>query len=159
VRRLASVVATILVADSLGIASAASGVRAPHLPEKAATNSVAAFPCPRNPVATVDIEACEGHALLGFGHTFNQRVSVLWPLLDAAARRAFVRAHTAWLTYRDQECRARAGEARGGTAAGVVFGQCQVALTRARVRELTETLDDYCQGRARTGPYRRCPRA
>jgi uncharacterized protein YecT (DUF1311 family) len=120
---------------------------------------VDSFPCPRKPIATVDIEACAGHALLKLGHTFNQRVAVLWPLLDGDARRAFVRAHVAWLAYRDQECRARPHQHAEGTAADVVLAECQVKLTRARVNEVAESLDDYCHGRARTGPYRRCPRS
>ena len=143
---------------SVGSASAKSRLQPPHLPERPGANSVASFPCPRNPVATIDIEACQGHALLKLGHIFNQRVSVLWMLLDADARRTFLRAHAAWLTYRNEECAARAREDAGGTAEAVVFGQCQVELTRARVSEISETLGDYCQGRARTGPARRCPR-
>jgi uncharacterized protein YecT (DUF1311 family) len=156
--RVGLLVAAIVVISSAGNAVAASRLRAPRLPEKATSNSVDSFPCPRNPIATVDIEACQGHALLKLAHTFNQRVSVLWPLLDAEARRDFVRAHIAWLTYRNQGCRARAREEAGGTAEGVVFVQCQVELTRARVNEVSATLNDYCQGRARTGLYRRCPR-
>jgi uncharacterized protein YecT (DUF1311 family) len=156
--RVGLMAAVILVFSSTWNACAASRLSAPQLPEKATRNSVDSFPCPRDPIATLDIEACQGHALLRLGHTFNQRVSVLWLLLDTGARRAFVHAHVAWLTYRDQECRARAQADAGGTAEGVVRGQCEVVLTRARVNEVRETLDDYCEGRVRTGPYRKCPR-
>lgn len=155
--RIGLMVAALVLASG-GSATAARRLHPPHLPEKAAPNSVDSFPCPRNPVATVDIEACQGHALLKLGHIFNQRVSVLWLLLDPDGRRAFFRAHVAWLTYRDEECTARAREVAGGTAEPVVFSQCQLELTRARVEEISETLNDYCQGRVRTGPRRRCPR-
>src|SRR6266550_1310012 len=133
--RVGLMAGVILAFSSTGDACAASRLSAPRLPEKATPNSVDSFPCPRNPIATLDIEACQGHALLRLGNTFNQRVSVLWPLLDAEARRAVVRAHVAWLTYRDQECRARAQADAGGTAEGVLFGQCRLVLTRARVNE------------------------
>ena len=154
-----SLIAAILALGPQATArGAATPLRPPHLPEKATPNSVASFPCRRSPVSTLDIEACEGHALLKLGHTFNERVSVLWPLLDTAARGAFVRAHAAWLDYRRQECTASARRDLGGTGAGVVFGQCEIDLTRARVSEVGQTVSDYCSGRVRTGPYRRCPR-
>jgi len=146
----------------VGLALAASSFAAaatgpPRLPEKAAPDSVASFPCPKNPVSTVDVEACEGRALLRLGHVFNERVSVLWSLLDAQARKDFRAAHDAWFSYREHECAALARQAVGGTEAGVIFAQCEVALTRARVTEVTAMLNAYCQGRARTGPYRKCP--
>jgi uncharacterized protein YecT (DUF1311 family) len=105
----------------------------------------------------VDIEACEGHKQLKLDREFNKPTAALWPILDTSGRRALVRAHTAWLTYSDEECKARAREALGGTAAGVVFAQCETEMTRARVSELAETVSDYCDGRVKTGRYRGCP--
>jgi uncharacterized protein YecT (DUF1311 family) len=152
-RRIGLLVALVLVWSPV----AAARTVPPRLPEKAEPNSVASFPCPRSPVSTIDIEACEGHALLKLDHVFNERASVLWSLLDSQGRRGFVAAHAAWLSYRKHECNVRSREAVGGTAAGVIFGQCEVDLTHAHVAELSTTLNGYCQGRARTGPYRKCP--
>jgi uncharacterized protein YecT (DUF1311 family) len=85
------------------------------------------------------------------------QVAVLWSVLDARARRAFSRAHDAWLAYRDQDCRARARARVGGSAEPIVYGQCEVELTAARVKDVKSTLALYCEGAARVGPYRRCP--
>jgi hypothetical protein len=46
----------------------------------------------------------------------------------------------------------------GGTAAGVVAADCEEQRTQQRVREVRGTLALYCQGRPRTGRFRRCPR-
>lgn len=105
----------------------------------------------------MDIEACEGHKQLKLDREFNKLTAALWPILDPTGRRELVRAHTAWLTYSGEECSAHAREALGGTAAGVVFAQCETEMTKARVSEVAETVSDYCDGRVKTGPYRGCP--
>jgi uncharacterized protein YecT (DUF1311 family) len=107
-------------------------------------------------VTTVDIEACEGRQLLSLGRQFNVKVAALWPILDASSRSAFLRANTAWLTYRDQACTARARLFAGGSAFPVVYGQCEIDLTAARLKEVSSTLRYYCQGAARVGRYRGC---
>jgi hypothetical protein len=60
-----------------------------------------------------------------------------WSIPDPAGRRAFLRAHDAWLTYRDQACAARSRAFVGGTAAPVTYGQCEVELTSARLKEVS----------------------
>lgn len=148
---------TFLVVISCSAATTQAADGPPTLPTKAAPNSVASFPCPRSPISTVDIEACEAQQLLRLGRDFNKQVGVLWALLDTLGRRAFIRAHHAWLTYRDQECQARARAFAGGTAAPVTYGHCKTELTAVRVKEIKTTLILYCEGRVRTGPRRRCP--
>jgi hypothetical protein len=85
--------------------------------------------------------------------------AVLWSILDAPGRQAFVLAHRAWITYRRQECTALARARVGGSAAPVVYGQCEIELTTARVEEVRSTLAVYCEGAVRVGPYRHCPRS
>ncbi len=147
-----------VVVTAAGLCSTAQArLTRPTLPVKASPNSVASFPCPRNPIATVDIEACEGHKQLKLDREFNRLTAVLWPLLDKLGRRSFVKAHQAWLVYSGGECNARSREIVGGTGAGVVFAECETEMTKARVTELAETVDFYCGGRVRTGAYRKCP--
>ena len=64
---------------------------------------------------------------------FNTQATVLWSILDTAGRGAFTRAHAAWLTYRGQECNARARAFVGGTAAPISFGRCEIELTTAHL--------------------------
>jgi uncharacterized protein YecT (DUF1311 family) len=148
----------VLAAAASFSATAHGALRRPTLPVRASPNSVAGFPCPRSPIATLDIEACEGHKQLALGRHFNRLTAVLWPILDATGRGEFVSAHRAWLAYRDAECSAQARAVLAGTAAGVIFAVCETAITRTRVKELAGTVAEYCGGRVKTGPYRHCPR-
>jgi uncharacterized protein YecT (DUF1311 family) len=129
------------------------------LPVKASPHSVATFPCPRNSGTTVAIEACEARRLLKLDRRFNAVSAALWSVLDQRGRRSFVRAHGAWLAYRANVCATQARAFAGGTAAPVVYGRCELDLTAARIREVRATLALYCQGKARTGRFRRCPRS
>ena len=62
-----------------------------------------------------------------------------------------------WLRYRAAECSADARAYLGGTLAAIVFGRCELTLTKSRIKEVAAMVGDYCTGRAGTGPYRRCP--
>ena len=150
-------VLTGLVMIGWSSATAEAAPRPPTLPVKASPHSVANFPCPRKPISTVDIEACEGQQLLQVDREFNKQAAVLWSVLDPPGRQEFSRAHAAWLTYRDQWCHLAARAYLGGTAAGVVAGQCQTTLTAAWVKEVKSTGSLYCQGKVRAGRYRQCP--
>jgi uncharacterized protein YecT (DUF1311 family) len=140
-------------------ATAHGALKRPTLPVRASPNTISSFPCPRNPIATLDIEACEGHKQLSLGRDFNRLTAALWPILDATGRSEFVSAQRAWLTYRDDECSARARAVLGGTAAGIIFAVCETEMTRTRVKELAGTVAEYCDGRVKTGRYRHCPRS
>jgi uncharacterized protein YecT (DUF1311 family) len=118
---------------------------------------VARFPCPKKPTSTVAIEACQAQRLLNLDRKFNREAAVLWSVLDVPGRRAFVRAHRAWLTCRHQQCETEAAAFSGGTAAPVTYGACELRLTAARVNELAATIKLCCQGRVRAGRFRRCP--
>ena len=135
----------------------AAALSPPTFPVKASPNSLASFPCPRKPVSTLAIEACEARKLLRVDRAFNRQASVLWSVLDTLGRGAFVRAHAAWLTYRDQECRFEARAFLGGTLAGLEGGLCQTRLTAVWLHEVKGAVADYCQGKVRTGRYRKCP--
>lgn len=148
---------TVLVVIGWSSATTQAALSPPTLPVKASPNSVASFPCPHKPISTRDIEACEGRKLLRVDREFNKQAAVLWSVLDTLGRRAFVRAHDAWLTYRDQKCHLVARAYLGGTAAGLVAGQCQTTLTAAWVKDVKSAVSLYCQGKVRAGRYRECP--
>jgi len=149
--------ALVLVAAAGFVLGADAALRPPTLPTTAGPHSVARFPCPKRPSTTVAIEACQARRLLKLDRKFNREAAVLWSVLDVAGRRAFVRAHRAWLTYRHQQCETEAGAFSGGTAAPVTYGACELRVTAARVNELAATIKLYCQGRVRAGRFRRCP--
>ena len=154
--RCAGVSLVLLAASSFLSAEAASGP--PTLPTKAGPHSVARLACPKKPTTTVAIEACQARQLLQLDGNFNRKGAVLWSVLDAAGRQSFARAHRVWLTYRRQECDTEAKALSGGSAAPVMYGACEIELTAARIRRLAHTIALYCQGKVRTGRFRRCPR-
>ena len=156
--RSALILGAIVVLTASLTVSIAAATGPPRLPLKAAPSSVAAFKCPPKPVSTVDLEACAGHQLLTLDRTFDGEVAALWPLLDDTARKELARAQQAWLTYRDQACEVEARAYVGGTEAPVAYGQCEIRLTSARIKDVSASLALYCQGRDRTGPARHCPR-
>ena len=149
----------VLVGIGWSSSPTAASLGPPTLPVRASPSSVASFPCPGKPISTLEIEACEARKLLRVDREFNNRASVLWSVLDPLGRQAFVRAHDAWLTYRDQKCHLVARAYLGGTAAGPVAGHCQTTLTVAWVEEVKSAVSLYCQGKARAGRFHRCPRA
>ncbi len=158
VRRVGSAL-IVLVVTGWSASTTRAALLPPSLPVRASPNSVASFPCPQNAISTVDMEACEGRRLLEVDREFNREAAVLWSILDGPGRRAFARAHDAWLAYRHHVCAVSARAYLGGTAAGVIAGHCQRALTAAWLKEVKSTVALYCQGKVRAGRFRRCPRS
>jgi uncharacterized protein YecT (DUF1311 family) len=103
-------------------------------------------------------DACAAHQLLKLDRTFNRDVRVLWPMLDGTGRREFARGQTAWSDYVTHECDVDAREYLGGSETPISVVYCDDSLTQARVQDVAGMLSLYCQGKVRTGPYRRCPR-
>jgi uncharacterized protein YecT (DUF1311 family) len=149
----------ILMCATSGSASAQAALRQPALPVRAAPNSLASFPCPRKPISTLAIEACAARRLLRIDREFNKQAGVLWSVLDAPSRRAFLRAHRAWLTHRDQWCEVAARRYLGGTAASVEAGQCQIDVTTAWVKDVRLMVAFYCRGVVKADRFRQCPRS
>jgi uncharacterized protein YecT (DUF1311 family) len=158
VRRCAGLLTIALIVLGCSAPAKQEVLAPPRLPVRASPNSVASFPCPRKPVSTLELEACDGRRLLALGRSFNRQANVLWSMLDPAGRRAFARAHRAWLSYRDQRCTVDARAYAGGTAAGPTAGRCRNALTAAWLRDVESSVALYCQGKVRAGRFRNCPR-
>jgi uncharacterized protein YecT (DUF1311 family) len=51
-------------------------------------------------------------------------------------------AQDAWVTYRDLECKAEAGQEAGGSIQPTVLANCMESITRARIQQLHDTYDD-----------------
>jgi uncharacterized protein YecT (DUF1311 family) len=79
----------------------------------------------------------------------------LWPGLIAGAREAdreldrsyderpgyedtLRRAQRAWIAFRDEHCTWQGYEARGGSMETMLYQGCRAALTRERIRQLTQ---------------------
>ena len=116
----------------------------PSLPTKASSDSPQ---CPRHPKTTVDYEACAGLRAFKLDARFDRAVTALWPLLDAIGRQEFADGQRAWNHYVAQDCHVEAREYLGGTEAPLATAYCEVALTRARVKEVAGTLASYRQGK------------
>jgi uncharacterized protein YecT (DUF1311 family) len=50
-------------------------------------------------------------------------------------------AQRAWLTYRDEHCRLRSFEMRGGSMEPFIFQSCRARVTKERTRELQEYVE------------------
>jgi uncharacterized protein YecT (DUF1311 family) len=115
-------------------------LKPPRLRTSPTAFSVGQFACPKNPVSTVEIESCLVRRKLALNASINRRVTVVFRLLkerrSARALRRFVQDERAWLSYRDASCRSPSDIYEGGTASGVVYGDCVVKLNAAHLREL-----------------------
>jgi uncharacterized protein YecT (DUF1311 family) len=60
---------------------------------------------------------------------------------DAKAKELLEKSQAAWLAYRDSECRLEGDATRGGSLQPVLAAECEVRLTRQRIRDLTDHLD------------------
>lgn len=51
-------------------------------------------------------------------------------------------AQDAWVTYRDLECKAEAGQEAGGSIQPTILANCMETITRARIQQLHDTYDE-----------------
>lgn len=100
------------------------------------------LPCPKHPVATLDVEGCDEQAILKSDRTINADARAIFNLLAPTERAGFVAGERAWLSYRKLSCAAEASKYAGGTLAGVVDAGCVVRRNQAHVRDLAETLSE-----------------
>ncbi len=61
--------------------------------------------------------------------------------LDPGAREQLVKAQKAWLQFRDADCDFEAEAVRGGSAYQSEYIRCQLTRTRAREKELRESMN------------------
>lgn len=120
-------------------------VRPQLLPTRAGADSVARFRC-RTPGSTVEMESCVERQILRLNKRVNALVRTAWNSLDDAGRRYLAAAQQGWQVYMENECTRNSGawpepssphSYVGGSGAPLLYGTCEVTLTRSRIRELT----------------------
>jgi uncharacterized protein YecT (DUF1311 family) len=94
------------------------------------------LPCPMHPQTTIALEGCQEQAILAGDAAVNARVKVVFRLLPASGRPAFVAGEQAWLRYRTESCNAEVAIYAGGTLQPVEFASCVVGRNKAHVAEL-----------------------
>jgi uncharacterized protein YecT (DUF1311 family) len=88
-------------------------------------------------VTQADLNFCTA---IGYGHA-DTALNAVWPRALAMARRMgggdqLLAAQRAWLTFRDAECEAENAGSTGGSMHGMSVGQCRIAATNDRIRQL-----------------------
>jgi uncharacterized protein YecT (DUF1311 family) len=131
--RLALVAALAMV--PAGATAAASSLEPPVISEPFAKS---VLPCPAQPKSTLDLVGCGEHKILASDAAIDRRARTIFFLLQGRATRGrFVRGERAWLAYRRAVCASRADVYVGGSAAQVVFVDCEVELNAAHLGDLT----------------------
>lgn len=59
---------------------------------------------------------------------------------DSQSKKELIDAETAWIKFRDRDCRFAAGLNRGGSIASMIQSQCVANLTRQRTKQLEDYL-------------------
>lgn len=117
----------------LAVAAAVAGLTLAGGGASAATGRDTYSNCLKHAQSTFDMDQCVG----------NER-SRLKPLLAAAynklltmpGKRLIVLSQKAWLTYEKRDCAYAGNAAKGGTLQPILEGECLVARTRTRIKDL-----------------------
>jgi uncharacterized protein YecT (DUF1311 family) len=93
---------------------------------------------------TVQMEGCAEQQILASDRRIDSlNRSIFGKLLDAAARRRLIAAHSAWLAYRHAYCLSESDVFEGGTEAGVVFADCVAGVNSQHVKDLQRFLASF----------------
>jgi uncharacterized protein YecT (DUF1311 family) len=119
----------------LAITAAAAGLVLSGGGASAATGRDTYSTCLKHAQSTFDMDQCVG----------NERKR-LRPLLAAAynkllampGKRLIVQSQKAWLAYEKRDCAYAGNAAKGGTLQPIIEGECLVARTRTRIKDLKE---------------------
>lgn len=96
--------------------------------------------CPSKPRTTLQIEGCAEHRVLALDRTIDSLNARVFATLSRSGRAVFVRANTAWVSYRNGECTAQASIYRGGSIQPVAYVNCLVSIDGSHVSELKAML-------------------
>jgi uncharacterized protein YecT (DUF1311 family) len=128
-----------------GLASAPAATSAATLSIPPIHEPFTVLPCTGKPSqrTTVQLEGCAEHQILkGDKRIDTLNREVLNNLGSKAAKRRFIAAHKAWLSYRRAYCTSRADVTPGGTEAPVEAATCAVSLNTQHVKDLTAFADE-----------------
>jgi uncharacterized protein YecT (DUF1311 family) len=139
-RRLMGV-AILATAGLLGVGPVASvaSAGAPKLAPPVIREPFTVLPCTGTPSerTTVQQEGCAEHTILTTDAQINALArSIFSALPDAPARRRFVAAQKAWITYRRADCLSASDLFEGGSGAVVLDALCTVDRNRQRRSDL-----------------------
>lgn len=85
---------------------------------------------------TYDMDQCFGAAMKRRDAELTKTLNMIRPHLDAKEQALLSAAQTAWIAYREAQCRAVEDLYRGGTIAPIQYGSCVEGVTRDRIDEL-----------------------
>jgi len=85
---------------------------------------------------TVGQEGCGEHEVLAADKQLNADVKVIVGLLDKSTTRAFVKAQTTWITYRNEDCTSQADIYQGGTELPDAYVYCLARDDSSRRQDL-----------------------
>jgi uncharacterized protein YecT (DUF1311 family) len=95
------------------------------------------LPCPKHPTTTLEQEGCAEHAIVRTDHRIDRVAKAIFTRLgDAAARRRFIDAQTAWLAYRRADCASVSDKYEGGTLAALVAASCTADRSAQHLKEV-----------------------
>ncbi len=95
------------------------------------------LPCPKNPQTTLELEGCAEQRILATDAKINAVAKTIFGRLqDDAAKRHFIAAQKAWVSFRKADCTSVGDKYEGGTLAGVVAAQCTADRSTQRLKEL-----------------------
>lgn len=111
------------------------------------TESFTHLPCEKN--TTIGQEGCAEAQLLRADRRINREVSLMFTLLSTGSqKRAFIKAESAWLTYRGADCSSVADVYQGGSLEPVQYALCEISDDEAKSTSLQSFFTLLEQGRS-----------
>jgi uncharacterized protein YecT (DUF1311 family) len=134
---------SIVAAAMVGVAFAAVGAHTlspPVMHEPFPAASCTGSPSNRS---TVGLEMCAEASILASDKKIDTlNAQIFAKLFDNASRRDFVAGHNAWVAYRKSFCQSESDVFKGGTLAGVEYGNCVADTNTEHVKDLSSFLRD-----------------
>ena len=62
---------------------------------------------------------------------------------QAIAEESLLKAHRAWINYRDGHCEADGGQFAGGSIQPLIINSCKASMTRRRTEELLQLMQEF----------------
>ncbi len=115
-----------------------------HLAAAAVTAAALAVSAParaqdpscRDPKSQMEMNHCAHRAYRAADVQLNTVYRAVRARLGPQRRELLRLSQTAWIAFRDRECRFQAAEAEGGSMAPMLLAGCKETLTKERIRHL-----------------------
>jgi uncharacterized protein YecT (DUF1311 family) len=128
---------TLLAGAAPAVAALALAAHPASLQPPVVHESFTPLGCPKDPESTVDIEGCAEKKILAADAQINSLAkSIFANLNDDPAKKDFIAAQKAWVSFRKADCISQSDKYEGGTLSGVVDAQCQADRSTQRVKDL-----------------------